>query len=225
MKKLCVTLALLYAPFAHAAYKCVDERGVTLIGDVPPAGCANVVMYEITSSGQVRRKIDPTPTPEQLKSRLEEQQKKREEDRIAFERKRKDLALLNTYSSEQEIDVARDRNIEPIRGRIKGAQERLDAVVAHLKQVDEQIEDYQAGKKAPRGAHGEKARAEPPAPPAALVAERDRARKEKASLEKSIADANKEIDAVRTRYEADKRRFAEIKADPSLVQAAERASR
>ena len=88
MKKLCVTLALLYAPFAHAAYKCVDERGVTLIGDTPPAGCANVVMYEVTTTGQVLRKLDPTPSPEQLKARLEEQQKKKEADRIAFEQRR-----------------------------------------------------------------------------------------------------------------------------------------
>ena len=216
MKKLCLAVALLFAPLTHAAFKCVDEHGSTLFGDTPPAGCANVVMYEIAPGGIVLRKIDPTPTPEQLKVRLEEQQRKKEADRIAFEQKRKDMALLNTYSSESEIDVARDRNVEPIKGRIKGAEERVAELDKRLKQISDEMEFYKAGKK---GKNGNSVQ-----PPANLVAERDRATKEKASLEKSIADAGKEIDAVRSRYDADKRRFAEIKANPALVQAADRAA-
>ncbi|HZZ93499.1 MAG TPA: DUF4124 domain-containing protein [Usitatibacter sp.] len=213
MKKLCVVLALLYVPFAQAAYKCVDERGITLIGDVPPPGCATVMMYEVTTSGQVLRKIDPTPTPEQVKARMEEQQKRKEADRIAFEQKRKDVALLNTYSTDKEIDVARDRNIEPIRSRIKGAQERMVAVDKRLREIGDEMEFYQAGKK---GAHGERAR-----PPIGLVAEQERALKEKVSLEKSVVEAEREIQQVRDRYEADKRRFAQLKGDGVLRPAAE----
>jgi hypothetical protein len=209
MKKLCVALVLMYAPFAHAAYKCVDERGLTLIGDVPPAGCANVVMYEISASGTVLRKIDPTPTAEQVKAKLEEQQKKREADRAAFEQKRKDMALLNTYSSEKEIDVARDRNIEPIRGRIEASKERMAAVDKHLKEIADQKEFYKAGHKATK---------DKPAPevPQGLVMQEESALKEKASLEKSIADNEKEIVAVRARYEADRKRYAELKGDVAL---------
>ena len=218
MKKLCVTLALVYAPFAHAAYKCVDEKGVTHFGDTPPAGCATVVMYEVSPTGHVLRSIDPTPTPEQLKARLEELQKKKEADRIAFEQRRKDMALLNTYSNEKEIDVARDRNIEPIKSRIKGAQERITEIDKRLVKIGEEMEFYKAGKK-----HGKDDK--PTQPPIGLVAEQERATKEKATLQKNIADAEKEIEAVRTRYDTDKRRYAEIKADPALVQASQRAVR
>lgn len=217
MKKLCVTLALLYAPFAHAAYKCLDEKGVTHFADTPPAGCANVVMYEVSPTGHVLRSIDPTPTPEQLKVRLEEQKKQKEADRIASEQRRKDMALLNTYSSEAEVDVARDRNIEPIKSRIKGAQERMAEIDKRLKAINEEMEFYKAGKKG--------GNAKTVQPPPNLVADRDRATKEKASLEKSVAEAEKEIEAVRSRYDADKKRYAELKADPSLVKASERAAR
>lgn len=218
MKKLCVTLALLHAPFAHAAYKCLDEKGVTHFGDTPPAGCANVVMYEVSPTGHVLRSIDPTPTPEQLKTRLEQQKKQKEADRIASEQRRKDMALLNTYSSESEIDVARDRNIEPIRSRINGAQERMAEIDKRLKSIGEEMEFYKAGKKGGKDAKNVQ-------PPANLVADRDRATKEKASLEKSVAEAHKEIEAVRARYDADKQRFAQLKADPSMVRASERAAR
>ena len=59
MKKLILCMAALYAPLAGAAYKCVDEKGVTHIGDTPPAGCANVVMYETSPGGMTLRKIEP----------------------------------------------------------------------------------------------------------------------------------------------------------------------
>jgi hypothetical protein len=214
MKKLCLTLALLYAPFAHATYKCVDERGVTLIGDVPPAGCANVVLYEVSPGGLVLRKIDPTPTPDQLKTRLEEQAKRREAERAAAETKRKDLALLATYSSEKEIYIARDRNIEPIRSRIKGAQERIVAVDKRLGELANEMEFYKSGKK---GGRNEKV-----SPPQSLLVEQERAEHERASLEKSIVDAHKEIEEVRARYEADRKRYAELKGLPALRTADER---
>jgi len=218
MKKFCLALALLYAPFAHAAYKCLDEKGVTHFADTPPAGCANVVMYEVTPTGHVLRAIDPTPTPEQLKARPEEQKKKKEADRIASEQRRKDMALLNTYSSESEIDIARDRNIESIRSRIKGAHERMAEIDKRLKAIGDEMEFYKAGKKGGKDA-------KPVQPPIGLVAEQERANKEKASLEKSVAEAEKEIEAVRARYDGDKKRYAELKADPSLVRAADRAIR
>jgi hypothetical protein len=220
MKKLCIALALLYAPFAHAVYKCVDEHGVTQLGDTPPAACANVVMYEVSPSGTVLRKIDPTPTPDQLKVRLEEQLKRKEADRVAAEQKRKDMALLNTYSSEKEIDVARDRNIEPIRSRIQGARERMAAVDKRLKEIGDEMEFYKAGHK-----KGTKANPETVRPPNSLLFEQERVQKEKASLTKAIADAEAEIQGVRERYEGDKKRYALLKKDPGLVTASERASR
>ena len=75
MKRTLVLLVLpaaLAAPWVHAAWKCVDDKGVTHIGDTPPPGCANVVMYEVTNSGKVLRKLDPTPTEAQLRARQEE---------------------------------------------------------------------------------------------------------------------------------------------------------
>ena len=128
------------------------------------------------------------------------------------------MALLNTYSSEAEVDVARDRNIEPIKSRIAGAQERMAEIDKRLGKIGEEMEFYKAGKKG--GKDGKTVQ-----PPPNLVADRDRATKEKASLEKSVAEAEKEIEAVRARYDADRKRYAELKADPSLVRAAERAAR
>src|SRR6185295_5281618 len=121
-------------------YKCVDAKGVTHIGDTPPPGCATVMMYEVTPGGKVLRAIEPTPTPEQAKALAAEQAKKREADAKAAEQKRRDLALTNTYASEKEFDVARDRNIDPIKARIATAQERILQVEKRQKDVEEEME-------------------------------------------------------------------------------------
>jgi chromosome segregation ATPase len=209
MKKICILVALMYAPAATAEFKCVDARGLTHIGDTPPAACADVVMYEISKSGRVLQKIDPTPTPEQVKQRQDEADRKKEQDRAAGEQKRKDLALLNTYSTEREVDVARDRNIEPLRGRIKSAQERMLVVEKRAKVVDEEMEFYKAGqaKTAVKGQDPTRREAPP-----ALVQELERIRKEKESLTKGIAQHEKEIEALNAKYDQDKQRWLALKS-------------
>jgi hypothetical protein len=203
MKKLCLLLAALFAPAAGATYKCTDEKGVTHIGDTPPAGCATVVMYEVSASGAVLRKIDPTPTPEQLKLRLEEQERKKEADRAAAEQKRKDMALLSSFSGEREFDVARDRNIEPIQGRIRSAKDRIQAVIKRQAEIEEEMEFYKAGKSKT---------AKTREPPHALVMELERSRAEKIALEKSLLAHDKEIEELKAKFDADKKRWLALKS-------------
>lgn len=209
MKKICILLAMLYAPAAAAEYKCVDVRGLTHVGDTPPAGCADVVMYEISKTGRILRQIDPTPTAEQVKQRLEQYERQKETERAAGEQKRKDLALLNTYSTEREVDVARDRNIEPLRGRIKSAQERLTVIAKREKQVDEEMEFYKAGQAKGGKGRDDATRREPPP---ALVSELERIRKERESLTKGIALHEKEIESLRSKYDYDKQRWLALKS-------------
>jgi len=202
MKRTCLLIAVLGATHAGAAFKCVDERGITHVGDTPPPGCAKVLMYEITRSGQVLREIPPTLTPEQVKQKQIEEAKRREAEKIAAEQKRKDTALLQTFSSEKEFDIVRDRNIEPLRARIRSAQDRIKDVDKRLKEVDEEAEFYKAGKK-----KGKKVET-----PRSLVDERERLKAEKVALDKGIAATEKEIEQTREKFDEDKRRWVTLKS-------------
>ena len=137
MKRLLVVVAASCVSIAGAAYKCVDTKGITHVGDTPPPGCAAVMMYEVTPAGKVLREIEPTLTPEQAKVRALENERKKAADAVAAEQKRKDIALLSTYASEKEFDVARDRNIEPLRGRIATSKDRIKAVEKRQKEIQE----------------------------------------------------------------------------------------
>ncbi|MEP7069935.1 MAG: DUF4124 domain-containing protein [Usitatibacter sp.] len=209
MRKIFLLLAALYVPAAAAAYKCVDEKGVTHIGDTPPAGCANVMMYELSRSGALLRSIEPTPTPEQVKAKLEEAQRKKEAGRIAGEQKRKDDALLSSYSNEREFDVSRDRNIEPLTARIRQNQDRVKAAEKRLQDLEDEMEFYKAGKSKSKTA---KAREVPPA----LVSEQQRVRSERETLEKNIAASEREIAALKVKFDTDKKRWLALKSDPGM---------
>ena len=204
MKRMVILIAaVLWAGPAGAAFKCVDAKGVTHIGDTPPPGCAAVMMYEVTPSGKVLRAIEPTPTPEQAKVIAAEQAKKREADAKAAEQKRRDLALTNTYGSEKEFDVARDRNIEPIKARISTAQERIQQVEKRQKDVEEEMEFYKAGKtKASKGREV----------PLNLTEELARVQRERAALQSTIVSSEKEIEQVKAKFDGDKKRWVELKA-------------
>jgi hypothetical protein len=159
-------------------------------------------MYEVKPSGAILRRIDPTPTSDQLKTMREENDRKREAERIASEQKRKDMALVSTYASEREFDVARERNLDPIRGRISLAQERLKAIDVRQAKIAEEMEFYKAGK-TKKGTDA--------APPYMLVQERDRLAHEKQQLVASLASSESEMAGLKSRFDADKQRWIEIK--------------
>jgi hypothetical protein len=197
-------VAALAAPLAQAAYKCTDERGKTHFGDTPPAACATVVMYEISPAGTVLRRIEPTPTAEQVKAREEEEVRRKEAARAADDQRRKDLALLATYTSEKDIDISRDRNLEPINGRMRISQERLKSVEKRIQELEDELEFYKAGKSKTKGGKDREA-------PPQLVADYERSKAEKGHLVASMAGYEKEIEQVRGRYDADKVRYRELK--------------
>ena len=201
MKRVLGLIAACWIPAAGAAFKCVDAKGITHIGDTPPPGCAAVMMYEVTPTGKVLREIEPTLTPEQAKARLAEVERKREADKVAAEQKRKDLALLNTFASEREFDVARDRNIEPLRGRIDSAHERIKAVEKRQKEVKDEMEFYKAGKS--------KKSADMPAN---LTEALKRTDAEKATLAASIVTHEKEIEQIKVKFDSDKKRWVDLKS-------------
>jgi hypothetical protein len=203
-KTLCFAIALAFAPGAFASFKCVDEKGVTRIGETPPDECAKVPMQEMRGS-TVMRTIPPSLTPEQVKAQQEEAEKNKQAQKEAAEQQRKDLALLNTYASDKEIDMTRDRNVEPINARIKIARERMEAIDKRTKQIEDEMEFYKAGK-AGKGKEGKGKDT-----PEQLKADLANLQKEKVTLEKSIKTNEKEIEGVKNKYDGDKKRWLALK--------------
>jgi hypothetical protein len=214
MKRLAILVALVVSTQAGAAFRCVDEKGRTHVGDTPPPGCANVPMQEFTRGGTVLRTIQPSVTEEQAKARAEADEKQRQADKVVAEQKRKDMALLATYSSEKEFDVARDRNIEPLTARVRQSEERLKEIEKRQAAIQDEMEFYKAGKK--------KTIDKKDVMPPGLTAEMARLEEEKKSIAKAIAGYDKETGDLKVKYDTDKKRWMELKGiKPTAASAAD----
>src|SRR5208282_227263 len=68
------------------------------------------------------QKIDPPLTPAQLKAKADEDERQRALAKAKDEQARKDMALIQSYSNEDEIDIARKRAISTVEAQINSAQ-------------------------------------------------------------------------------------------------------
>lgn len=203
---LAAAVATLWAVFfpaaAQGAFRCTDSKGVTHFGDTPPPQCSNVRIFELNSSGVVIRVIEPSLTPEQVAERERERQRAQEAARAAADARRRDSALIATYTTEQEFDLALARDLQVIQARIAGSRERITAIDARRTEIIEELEFYSAG----RGRASGKRREQPPE----LTAEQDRLREEKARLVASIERDEATIAEIRQRNARDRKRWLEL---------------
>lgn len=96
-----IFIVLLFCNIAHAKIvKWVDEKGVTHYGDQLPSQYAGHSNSEISRRGIVMKQNKPVDTNANQLS-----QEKQGQDK-------KDKALLASYTTAEEIDLARDRNLQ-----------------------------------------------------------------------------------------------------------------
>ncbi len=195
---LCSTL-LAVAPAAaqQRMYKCVDARGKVYYTQVPPPECLGRDTQELDKSGTPMRKSQ-TPaalTPEQQRAREAELKKKIEAEERAKEERRKNTALLNTYSSEKDIDDARGRALKEAQAAIADTEKRIAEAQKRKKELESEKEFY----------------VKKPMP---LRLKQDIANNEiEIKNQTELLDAKKkEISIINAKYDSDKRRYVELTA-------------
>lgn len=186
-----VALAALFSMNAQAKlFKWVDNNGTTHYGETIPAEYADKEAVKL-EKGRIEKREDKRGKDGQkvdLKAKAEE--------KARIEASRRDNALVNTYSSEQEIDLARDRNLQQVNARtnsfttlLKSAQDNLAALKQELATLNEQ------GRKIPMS----------------LDEDIEDATSRIAKLQNDFNASVKELESVKVRYASDKARYRELK--------------
>lgn len=192
--KLLVASAALFTAFCFNAeaklYKWVDENGTTHYGETIPPEYANREAKKLEKG----RLVDRKDTFDNLKQNAPKEETAA--DKAAIEAKRHDNALLNSYSNEKEIDLARDRSLLQIEARINSYTTLLKTAQATLDDLHKESDA--------RTKNGQKI-------PQSLTDDIAASEERVASLQKSLDSSQKDADAVKARYEADKQRFRELK--------------
>ena len=132
---------------AHAAtYKWVDEKGVIHYTDKMPPEEMNKGRIELNKQGVPVKATEPAPTPEQRRAMALEEQRQKEIAKQQDDQARRDRALLSSYTSESEIDLARNRSLRTIESVVDPYTGGLSPLRACFEQAA-LLSDYAAMKK------------------------------------------------------------------------------
>jgi chromosome segregation ATPase len=191
---------MLYATLGLAAvqkspsgklYKWVDDNGETHYGEVIPPEYADRDKTQLNKFGiEVKDKSKDADANASVKT---------PEEQAAIDRRRKDNALLNTYSNEKEIDLARNRNLQQVEALISSIQLQLKSARDSQNDYNQELARLQKAKKNI---------------PESLQSDVDNANSRVAELEGDLKEAQDKAASVRAAFDADKVRFHELTVGP-----------
>lgn len=103
-------ISAFFAQFAFAAtYKWIDEKGVVQYSDRMPADGNKASATRLNSSGVSVSRTEAQKNQTEVGLSVEALEQQKAEAKRQVERQRRDAALLATYSNENEIEAARER--------------------------------------------------------------------------------------------------------------------
>ena len=139
-----VIAAVAFATSAWAAgtYKWVDEQGGVHYSDKAPPDTPAKGATVLDKQGRSVKKIDPPLSPEQTKAKADEDERQRALAKEKDDQARKDRALMQSYTSESEIDIARNRAISTLESQINAAQVYTADLTRRQKSVAKQKTSY-----------------------------------------------------------------------------------
>jgi len=137
-----IALTLAAAPASATLYVCTTLDGRTITSDRPPPECAYVPIRELRPDGSVRRVIEPPLTPEQRKARAEQARREQQEKEAKRAQARQDIALLETYASEKDIEAARKAALTSRQAMIERSKKRLETFAAERRKLNDETEFY-----------------------------------------------------------------------------------
>jgi hypothetical protein len=189
---LAVALLLTVGSAQAAMYRWVDSNGRVHYGDTLPPTYQKSGAAEMNKQGQV---IKRTQSEAERKADAEREVERKQIQQEQQKLLQRDRALTSTYTTEAEIDLARDRALEHHKLAIMGAEIRAKVVETNLAELRGRIAKIEkAGRPVGSG----------------LRDQLDQATKESLDLKRTILNNEEAMVQVREKYTADKVRFREI---------------
>lgn len=191
---LLATLAAAALPASANFYCCQDPgNGRRACGDTLPEICRGRAYKVLDQGGNVIKEVGPPLTVEQKAAQVEEARLKKEQEELLREQRRKDQALLDTYSSPKDIDLAQDKAEADVKLTIAGAEAQIDLIRKKRKKFEDEAEFY-------------KKKTLPPEIDKGLQTTAHEIR-----LQEELRDLKKrDFATIKAKYDADRQRYLEL---------------
>lgn len=183
----CITLVFLSASAlaeGKRIVKWVDKQGVTHYGDQAPIQDNVNKTSELNKAGVTVKRAEQTTT-------------QHEAEKVSSEQLRRDSALLASYNSVEEIDIARDRNTKIDELALDSLAQKRTHLVEQQKKNADKIADLTKRKRPV---------------PQPLTQDHQKYQTDIADTDKQMVTKKHDIEAIRQRYNNDKQRYQELKA-------------
>jgi hypothetical protein len=210
MFKAIFVLAVILAPLAAQAQsiiKCVGKDGKTYVGSTLPPQCAGQALDQMNKQGQVVKHTDAMLTPEQRAAKEAEMRAAKEKEaeiaRKEQEESRKNKALLSTYGSEKDIEIARTRALADNEKAVKETLAKIAQIEKAGDTLKKELEFYKGKNK----------------PPAKVTQDIQNNEIDLKAQQVLLAAKKKDVDVINARYDEDKRRYLELTKGPGAVPA------
>lgn len=204
------SLLLLLAAFSTQAagpesgriYCCEGGR---ICADSLPEQCRGKAYRILDSGGNLLKEVGPPLTAEQKAQAAAEAQRKKELEEQAKELRRRDQALLDTYATPQDIDLAQQKAEADVNLAIQSAQNKIDDARKRRKKFEDEAEFYKKKTLPPEVAKGMRE-----------IDNEIKTQNELLDVKKSDAAT------IKAKYDADRKRYSQLTGRSSATAAPEK---
>jgi hypothetical protein len=188
---------------AGALYKWVDENGQIRYSDRLPPSQARKEHQQLNSQGVVLSTKEAAKSEEQLSAEAEAARKLEEEKarqaKLKEAQDKKDQVLLLTFSSEEELGIARDNRLDVLESVIELINKSIDTTQERLDQLQSSADEIylSQGKEVPGG----------------LAQKIEHFSRKLESRRGQLASKQAEKEKINEQYELDLARFRELHAN------------
>ena len=200
-KKLFAATIVLLAALPTQAAPVLDRifccEGNRYCSDSLPPQCRGKGFRIFDKSGNLLEEVGPPLSPEQKAEAAAAAQRKKDLEAQAKEQRRKDQALLDTYASMQDIELAQSKAEADVNLAIRSAEERIAITRKQRKKFENEAEFYK----------------NKPLPPD--IAKGLRSADHDIKTQQDLIDVKKaELAAIKQKYDGDRKRYGELTGKP-----------
>ena len=137
---------------AERIYKWIDENGEIQYGDSVPPRYSTTERSVMNDQGRTVKVYEAAKTPEQKAAAQVLLQQQAEERKRAEQQAIVDHSLLSTYTSEEDMLMARDSKLASVETLIQLTNSRLESMQKRLNELTNDAAEFErSGKKLPQG--------------------------------------------------------------------------
>lgn len=187
---------LAFPAMAGQVYKWVDEDGNVHYTNTPPPSASQRERQVLDESGRVTETLSAPRTPEEIQAERDRKAEAARQERLAEEQAARDKMLLQTYTSVEEMEMARDGRVAALEAQVRVVSGTISSLETQLARLEQQAGQLRQGDRPV---------------PEKLEKDIEKTRKELLNNQKFLLSRQEEQQNIRNRFNTEIARFKELR--------------